>query len=792
VAQFDQLTTNAHEDADGTDISVGGQRGDALITQLDGIAFISPLFGGVLGAEDRSFLIPQTVVREFQIVSSGVGAESSMTSAGLVNIATKEGSNKYHGEAFFTSRPSTLSSADAFGHSLDNFQNTYGGSVGGPMRRDRSFFYTGFEQDFLHLPSYFQLAPQFPGSAIPTAIAQEQSQIDEHNTPLSFSTRIDQVLNERNTLNLEFIGNRLRLFNQTDGLSRTLDAPSYASSLGGQSFFTRAGLATVLNTRMVNQAGFSWISDHRQQTPNSTAPTLFVNGFGVLGGDDLGPHRYTAQAYQVVDSLSLVRGTSQFVIGGSLDVDPVDEQREANLNGRFDYNSLAAFEADEVRRFQQTFVTGDTRYHGDVRILSTYANAHLELRKNLTLTAGLLWSAQWNPQPTHPNAMITQTQRVPNDLAMWQPRAGLAWSPFRKTVVRASAGLYTATTPATFFHRTFADNGTQTVVADSDFDPQILTLTGALTGSPTAFTLPPAGLTTPEALVEGIAPNFRNPTSAQAALTVDQAVNAKITMRFGYLHADTWRLEQRLDDNLSRPSVNSAGLPIFPATRPDAAIGRLLVEHSNAHSSYNGGTVSMMTQINRRSQFTINYTLARTEDDNSDLGPYGIESALDPYHLRAERGYSNLDLRNSLNASMVYNFPLGFKANPILFAHSGAPYTALTGFDTQNDANDFNDRAVINGLESNRNQFRQPAFADTDLRIVKDFTLKGVGHHLDLFMDVFNVFGVQNRNFGAQQVSLYGNSSFPIYSAGQALFAPGSSLPGGPRTIQFTARLVAF
>jgi hypothetical protein len=114
------------------------------------------------------------------------------------------------------------------------------------------------------------------------------------------------------------------------------------------------------------------------------------------------------------------------------------------------------------------------------------------------------------------------------------------------------------------------------------------------------------------------------------------------------------------------------------------------------------------------------------------------------------------------------------------------------GFDTQNDANDFNDRATINGLIAARNSIRQPDFNDFDLRLVKDFTLVGEGHHLDLFMDVFNLTGAQNRNFGPSSISFYGLSNSPIYTAGQPLFAPDSTRLGGAREIQFTARLVGF
>ncbi len=800
ITQFDQLAIHAHEDSEGTGISVAGQRSNALLTQVDGVDFISPLLGGVRGAQDRSFFLPQTTVREFQIVTSGAGAEAGRTNAGLINVATKEGSNKFHGEAFYTARPATLSSADAFGHSLDNFESTYGASFGGPLRKDRSFFYAGFEQDFLHLPTFFQFAPQASGIMIPTALSATQipaqSQIVEHNTPLAFSMRFDQTISPRDTFNLELAANRLRISNTAPepeaGLSRTLAAPSQTSSVSGQSFFMRAGLTSILSSRGVNQALFSWSSDHRGETPNSTAPELFINGFGVLGGNALGPHVYTSQDYQILDTVSLIRGKNLVELGGNFALAPAYEQREENLNGRFDYNSLAGYLANQPRRFQQTFMTGNTRYSGAVRELGLYANAHLELRPSLTLTAGLRWGAQWNPQPPNPNPFLAQTQRIPNDLTEWQPRLGLAWSPLAKTVVRLSSGLYTAPTPATFFHRVFADNGTQTIVADSYFDPQLLALTGAFTGTPHALAAAPTGLNTPSALVAGIAPNFRNPTSLQAAASLDQTLSPKLTLRAGYLHAGTWHLDQRLDENLNPPIFDAAGLPVFPATRPISGVGRLLIEQSSAHSSYNALDLAAIAQISRRSQFTVNYTLARTRDDDTNLGPYSIDSAQNPFNLRGEQAFSNLDQRNTLNASAIFNLPFGLKLNPLLIAHSGAPYTALIGFDTQNDADDFNDRATLNGLTTNRNQFRQPAFTDTDLRLVKDFTLKGEGHHLDLFLDAFDLFSASNRNFGPEQVSLYGNNGSPVYSAGQALFAPGASRIGGPREIQFTARLVAF
>jgi hypothetical protein len=791
-SQFGQLASGVKEDSSTGGAIVAGQRSSALITQVDGVNFNDPLLGGRRGASDGAFFLPQTVVREFQIVRSGVTAEVGGTNAGFINVATKEGSNKYHGEAFYTGRPTPFTSADAFGNSLDNLQNTFGGSVGGPIKRDRAFFYAGIEQDFLHVPYWTQFEAQAANVVVPTNLSGLQGQIVDKSSPTAFFGRIDQVLNPANTLNLQLGLNRIRASNVGDDSTRSLATIDHASSLSGQSVWGKAALTSVMNDRSVNELLISWAGDHRNLSPHSTAAEININGFGTLGGNSLGQHLYTSDQLQLSDSVSISKGAALLSLGGSFAYDPAHEEEEANLNGRFDYNSLGDYLNFHPRRYQQTFVTGNTLYQGAVRELSLYSNGKVTLRPTVTLTAGLRWVGQWNPQPPNPNAAIAQTQTIPNDLSQWQPRVGIAWSPTPKTVVRISSGLYAAPTPATFFHRVSADNGLQTVVADSYFDPQILALVAAPGVTPHSLSAPPAGLTTPAALVAGIAPGFRNPTSLQAAGSIDREVTAKLNVSAGYLHNSTWKLQREVDRNLNPPTVDSSGMPIFPLTRPNTAVGRLLINESSAHSTYDGLLLTATAQISRRTQVTANYTLSKTRDDDSNLGPYSIDSALNPFDLKAENADSLQNVRNNFNLSAILNLPVGFKFNPVLVARSGQPYTPILGFDTQHDANDWNDRAILDNTVAARNSLRQPGFTDLDLRIVKDFTLKGTGHHLDLFMDIFNIAGTGNRDFGPEGVSLYGTAASPVFTAGQALFAPNVTRLGGPREIQFTARLVAF
>jgi hypothetical protein len=791
--QFANQTAAAEEDPEGTGIIMAGQRANAIATQVDGTSFKDALLGGRRGAEDGGVYLPIGVVREFQLVRSGVDSTVGLTNAGLINVVTKSGANRGRGDAFYTGRPSAFTSVDAFGQSLDSWLNAFGIAESGPIHKNLLFYSAGFEQDFIHAPHYTTFAPQ--ATAVPISLRNQQGEIVEAQSPTSGFGRLDWIINPTNTLTAQVILDRIRSTNAGDGLTRTLAVPIHTSNFGGQSTTARLGLTTVLNARAFNQAVLAYSNDHRQRTPLSTAPELFINGFGILGGDSAGPHRYTSQQYQLIDDVMLTRGRNELSFGARFAASPAYESRESNLNARFDYNSLTDYLNNNPRRFQQTIpFTNNPHYQATVNDLALYANLRIALRPTLFLTAGIRWAAQWNPQPPQASSLISSfsSQNIPSDLKQWQPRLGLAWSPTTKITLRFSTGLYTAPTPATFFHRIFTDSGTQTYTLDSYFDPTLLAIAGGLTPFPHALASAPAGLGTYNAQIIGIASNFRNPTSFQTAASIEQQINAKLEFTAGYLRNSTWALERRLDQNLDPPTASLDGNPVFLSTRPLAGVGRFLVEQSAAHSTYDGGFLTIKAPISARSTIMANYTISRTIDDDSSSTPYSPITAVNPFSLQQERADSLFDTRQIFNLNAIFNLPVGFKANSLFVTRSGMPYTPIIGFDTQNDANDLNDRATVNGAVARRNSMRQLAFSSLDLRLVKDFTLKGEGHHLDLFMDIFNIIGAKNLRFDSNGVSYFGNARDPVFSAGQPLFAPGVTHLGGPRTIQFTARLVGF
>ena len=168
-----------------------------------------------------------------------------------------------------------------------------------------------------------------------------------------------------------------------------------------------------------------------------------------------------------------------------------------------------------------------------------------------------------NPQPTSPNPAYPQlTGSIPHDLKMWQPRLGLAWNVGGKdtTVLRVSAGMFDARTPAYLMQRIFTDNGLNTLVLDSNTDASVLNYITV----PNKIEALPAGVKTPINAIYGFDPTFRNPRSGQVAVAWEQRLdrNAKVTVSF--TRNATWNLQRRYDTNLYPSTTLSNGMAIYP------------------------------------------------------------------------------------------------------------------------------------------------------------------------------------------------------------------------------------
>ncbi len=820
-----QLTPGIVQESDRKGLVIAGQRSINSNIAIDGADFNDALQGNQRGGNDAIFFFPQTAIREFQVVRSGATAEVGRTGSGFVNAVTKSGTNDWHGEAFFMNRNPRLTSDDAFGNKGNNQQNQFGGSVGGPLRRDKAFFFVGAEQNFLTIPYFVRFGTPAANLTVPANILNLQGEHESTNNPTAAFVRTDFILSQSNTLNVQYTYSRFRGDNfgaLADGTTLTDNFAATNYEAGALSNGVKASLVSVLDARTINEFRAQIATDNRREDPNTVGPEIRVDNFGRFGNSASRPRRFETTRYQLSDNLSLNTNAHRLRFGVDYNLNEFKAQRQSDFLGQWRFSSLADFLNGIPRRFTQTVVTVPELIvaGGEQQELAFFVQDRVKLASSLTLTAGLRWEGQWNPQPPRPNPLLKETTFIPNDLEMWQPRLGLAWDAGNsgRTVVRLSAGLYNSRTPATLFHRVFTNN--DVITKDYSFDERagacrtatgvggaaiptncvfrgagtILAYPNILTAVPT---LPTGIANRVQTRAFGFQPDFRNPRTFQVSATLDQSLGKDASLSVGYVRAAGWNLQRRVDRNLAAPVIDAAtGYPRFTAPRPNPAIGIYSINESSAHSTYDALVLNLQQRFARRYQLGFNYTLANNRDDDSNERNFSRETTLNPFDLKAEAGPSKQDVRHNFNFNGLIDLGAGFTVSGILITRSGFPYTAIVGDDVQGDVNTDNDRAVINGRVVPRNSFRQPKFFNLDLRLLKSFSL-GETRKLSFTAELFNVTRASNKNFGVDGISIYGNAgnSLPAVAVptvfplpGETFTAPSTARFGGPRQLQLGAR----
>lgn len=834
--EFVQLTPGVVQEGDRKGLVIAGQRSINSNVAIDGADFNDALQGNQRGGNDAVFFFPQTAIKEFQVVRSGATAEVGRTGAGFVNAVTKSGTNEFRGEGFYFNRNDRLTSADAFGNDGANNQNLFGGSIGGPIIRDRAFFFVGAEHNILRIPYFVDFLPT--STALPTDLAALEGEQIASNDPTSVFARFDFNINTSNTLNLQYSFSNLKARNFVaidEGTILTDVAATQNVLRKGSSNGLKGSLVTVFSPNLINEFRAQIATDNRREDSNVGGPDIRISGVGRIGGSNSRPRIFNTTRYQISDNMSLTSGEHQIKFGFDLNINRWEARRVTNGSGTWRFNSLNDYLNLIPRRFDQAVpLIEDALTARDYqREIGLFVQDKFKPFKNLTISAGLRWDGLDNPTPPNPNPALPETQSIPDDYKQWQPRLGGAWDVFGngRTVIRLSGGLFTSRTPAILFYRVFVNN--DLVTKDLRIDERsgacrtatgasiptncffrgtgaLVTFPNTLTGLSNAALLPftvrnGAALTR----AFGFDPDFRNPRSFQASATWEQKIGEDYALSIGYLRTAAWNLQRRFDRNLFAPTIQPTGFPVFPvngsggALRPNPAIGIYSINESTAHSSYDALAVSLRRRFAQRFQIEANYTFAKNRDDDSNERNFSRETTQNPFDLAAEAGPSKQDVRHNFNLSGVVDLGYGFTLSAIAITRSGFPYTPrpIEGEDYQNDGNDGNDRAIVGGSVVGRNSARQPYFFNLDLRLLKSFKF-GETRSLAFSAEVFNVTRNTNKGFGVDAISDYCTTNPALVStsnplsitcpagtspsilAGEAFTAPSTARFGGPRQLQ--------
>ncbi len=293
---------------DGDEINFAGQRGIFNNVSLDGGDYNNGFFGEQAGGQRAAIDIPLDAVKEFQVVATGASAEFGRTAGGVINVITKSGTNEFHGSLFHFQRLEALTANASDGTPLTDFRREqFGGTVGGPIKRDKAFFFFSSENIFERLTRANLSIPIGTACPVttPTILANEAlintnfdcqrlalidffraSRSQEEGNPISRRIRNNALLGK---VDLDLTQNNRLTFSHNFDYSRntnqTFDVPTYGNSANGIEGPSKinafnANLFSTVSPTKVNEFHFTY---GREERPRS-AVTSNVPADTAMGG----------------------------------------------------------------------------------------------------------------------------------------------------------------------------------------------------------------------------------------------------------------------------------------------------------------------------------------------------------------------------------------------------------------------------------------------------------------------------------------------------------------------------
>ncbi|MBN9658514.1 MAG: TonB-dependent receptor [Acidobacteria bacterium] len=820
---FTLLTPGVNRDTRGGDLTFGGQRGTANSLLVDGMDSNNLFFGQSSGRAGvrNPYSFSQDAVEEFQVNTNGFAAEIGRAGGGVINVVTKSGTNTFHGNAFEFFRDRELNANTFINKSRGIVRqpyhyNQFGGTVGGPIKKDKIFFFLSYDGQRNLNPN-----PVFFNFTVPTDSLSQAgaAELSKYLTPYTTGYRNDIGLAKLdwNLSNTQRLSVRANIHRFT-GLNFENGGNQSAQEHTGNSLVSTNSLAVnyskVFGSAVVFDSRFNWVKDDEPGEANSTAPETVVNQSGgsfTFGRNNFSPRYTNSKRYQFIESVSYLRGKHAYKIGGDLNFEQIDNFFPGNFSGVYRFNSLADFAARKPFQFTQGFAGAGTDgplTKPNIKEFAFFVQDAWRVTDRLTLNYGYRYDIASYAQPKvlNPDAGLAAqglaTNRINTDTNNHAPRFGFAYRLDEKgrQLVRGGYGIFYSRTPSILTGTAMSQNGIQV---------QTYTLSANLPTYPNILSAPPTVSRTPDIYV--VAPNFASPLTAQWNFNYEVQLSKDYAVTFGYLGLHGYHLSRTRDINLFPLFADTAtyanGTPtvIYTrlANRPNPNFGRISLFDSGADSTYHGGFVQGTKRFSRNFQLLASYTFSKVIDTVPDatsvvVGSDDAKVALDTLNPNNDRALGDTNVRHRFVASGVWDLNYfqrynnafahyvlnGWQLSGIFNARSGQPYSATVGgnADINRDGNTRNDRAPLTG----RNIYTLPSVYTLDARVTKLVPLWKETVRLRLVGEAFNLANRANVA-NVNRTPFNYNSTTKVFSP-VAIFGTASAA-ADPRILQIAAKI---
>jgi len=599
------------------DLAFGGIRGYQSSYLVDGGDNNNAFFGQARGRYRAPYQFSNEVVQEFRVSSNTYGADLGRAGGAVVNVVTKSGSNRLHGTDFYFFKDSAMAAQHPFmDFKPHDQQQQFGFTLGGPIKRNRAFFFAGFDQHIFHVPAVVRF---LDGSSVvvPQAAAGPATPGDYEATDqaLVFATaaqlskqagtfpssmlgnagffKFDLVLNQHNNLSLRL--NTSRYYGHNNVF---LDPASPLSSFGisdngEENVSTESGslaLASNLSVKAVSRFRAQFSRDLQSSTANSTDPLTkisdIIEGFG---RSSILPRQTREHRLHLAETLSVEGKRNSWKFGGDVlltwiynffpslsggeyifDPIKVNPFTFEIQEGGLELTPLRAYAHQVPHYYLQSF--GPAVTHPDTNEYAGFLQDTIRVSERLALSLGARYDLQtFSTKGLQANPLWPDAGRVPYNTGNFAPRVGLAYSigNERPLVVRAGFGIFYTRIPQIYNSAVQSDSGlagnflflNNNNFFDHQVFPQYPNPLVNCAVNATNCQLPSGLAQLEQAVVSAFSHNFKTPRVQQASLNVEREVAHRMSVGVSYMYVHGVDLIRARDVNLP-PPVN-VSYPVY-------------------------------------------------------------------------------------------------------------------------------------------------------------------------------------------------------------------------------------
>ncbi len=603
-------------------------------------------------------LPPKSSIREIRINQNPFSAHYDKLGYGRIEILTKPGTDKVHGNAMVMGNDSAFNSLNPFVSREQPYYTTFANaSVGGSLGKKTSWFTSVFFRDNASnsIINAELLDPSANAYNYTASFANPQTRLD-------ISPRLDFQLGDKNTLTVRYMLDRQKQtgsgVSQFALQSQAYDVSNYENSL-------QVSDTQVLSANAVNETRFQYIRAHDNQVAQNLNPTITVQGAFTGGGSNAGAVRDNQDRFELENDTTVAKGIHAIEVGGRFRLTRDSNFSTSGFNGNYIYSSLGAYGTNTPSEYDVT--AGKTNASLALFDAGLFFQDDVKYRPNLTLSYGLRYEAQ-NRISDH------------ND---WAPRVSLAWAPGAgsrpaKTVIRAGYGWFFDRFGSAYVLDAVRQNGInqqQYVVKTPTFyqnAPSIAELSGLNTAAPTIFQ---------------VAPNLKASVNMQAAIGVEHQFGKIATTSLTYVNSRG--VHQYLSDNVNAFLPGTYDATTGTGVRPNGVDENIYQFQSGG--VYNQSQIMLNYNVRAKRVSLFGFYMVNFAKADTSGATYFPTNQFDP---GADYGRANFDVRNRFLLGGNLQGPYGVSFSPMLVANSGTPFNISIGQDLNGD-NQFNDRPAF-------------------------------------------------------------------------------------------------